>query len=76
MTRDDVMVLLSTALFKSWFPNGHGGAYNVELQEDFDNWVECAMADAEVAIDTLIEAGLLSVSDSAKVDETTKDERR
>lgn len=75
MTRDDVLVMLSTALFKSWFPKGHSGAWQKELQEDFDNWVDCAMADARVVVDTLIEAELLSVSDSAKVDVMTKDER-
>lgn len=75
MSRDDVVVLLSTALFRSWFPNGHSGAYEPELQEDFDAWVDIAMSDSQVVITALEEAGLLSFSDSAMVEPMTKDER-
>lgn len=67
-TRDDVIVMLSTALFASWFPNGHSGAWEPEHQKDFDNWVDCAISDASVVVDTLVAKKLLSVSDSAKVD--------
>lgn len=75
MTKNDVLEICSVALFKSWFPNGHGGHAAKELQEDFENWVDCAIADATAVVDTLIEAGLLSVSDSAMIDPMTKDER-
>lgn len=75
MSRDDVIVEVSTALFKSWFPGGHGGDWNPNLQEDFDNWVDCAMADATVVVDALIKADLLSFTDSAMVDPMTKDKR-
>ena len=75
MSRDDVVVLLSTALFGSWFPNGHFGAWMPEFQEDFDNWVDCAMADSQTVLAALEGAGLLSFPDSAMVDPMTKDER-
>ena len=75
MSRDDVVVLLSTALFGSWFPNGHSGAYEPDLQADFDAWVDIAMTDSQTVITALEEAGLLSFSDSAMVDPVTKDER-
>ena len=76
MTSDDVVVVLSTALFQSWFTKGHSGAWEPKLQEDFDAWVDCALADAQTVVDALISQGLLSVSDSAKVEDLeTNDER-
>lgn len=55
MHEDDRMRLIMTvaeALYEEWFPNGNS--------TDSELWQECALLDAEVAVDAMIRAGRLS----------------
>lgn len=51
--------IVRKALWDAWFPNGHAGEVDERLQEDWQNWQQIAVEDAEVAVTALVEAGLI-----------------
>lgn len=56
----DAVEIVRKALWESWFPAGHGYEIGEErLAQDFDAWEAISQADAKVAVDALVSAGLI-----------------
>lgn len=55
--------LIAKGLMKSWFPDEN----KQPKDEDLENWRKISISDAEIAIGTLFDLDLLSISDTARL---------
>ena len=75
MDRAEVVEIVRKALWDAWWPNGHAGEVDERLQEDWKNWQQIAVEDAEVAVAALVDAGLICNSASDVYDEGTEQDQ-
>ena len=47
---EELVEHVAQALMNHWFPNGHGGATNPSLKDDYEAWQTISREDAGVAV--------------------------
>lgn len=58
---DAVIKIVQESLWNAWFPGGHTFELTEDdrARQDYDAWQEISWADAKVAVDALVEKGLI-----------------